>query len=135
MERGFPMMGHTGAARAAVENMTKTMAIEMAENGVRVNAVAPGTIFSQSARDNYAYDVFEAAKPHIPAKRLGTPEEVSSAVCFLLSPGGSFITGATLRVDAGSSLYSQQMYHISDHNKMPEYKWQDELDDTNKSKL
>lgn len=45
MSRGFPMMGHTGAARAAVENMTKTMAIEMINSGVRVNAVAPGTIF------------------------------------------------------------------------------------------
>ena len=78
IDRGFPLMGHTGAARAAVQNLTKTMAIEMMESGVRVNAVAPGTIFSQSARDNYAFDVFELARPHIPAKRLGTPEEIGN---------------------------------------------------------
>ena len=54
----------------------RSHAIEFAESGVRVNCVAPGVIFSQTARDNYAFDVFGAAKPGIPAKRLGTPEEV-----------------------------------------------------------
>ena len=47
------------------------MAIEWIANGVRVNAVSPGTIFSQTASDNYAIDVFQMAIPHIPAKRLG----------------------------------------------------------------
>ena len=54
----------------------RSHAIEFADSGVRVNCVAPGVIFSQTARDNYAFDVFGAAKPGIPAKRLGTPEEV-----------------------------------------------------------
>lgn len=126
MFRGFPMMSHTGAARAAVENLTKSLATEWAENGVRVNAVAPGVIFSPSARDNYSVDVFSEARSEIPAKRLGTPEEVSSAVCFLLSPGASFINGATLRVDAGGSLYSRLMKVIPEHSKMPAYKWQEE---------
>ena len=49
----------------------RTMAIEWIANGVRVNAVSPGTIFSQTASDNYAIDVFQMAIPHIPAKRLG----------------------------------------------------------------
>ena len=88
------------------------MAIEMMESGVRVNAVAPGTIFSQSARDNYAFDVFELARPHIPAKRLGTPEEIASAVCYLLSPAAAYVTGTTLTVDGGSSLYSPPMVQI-----------------------
>ena len=124
----------------------RTMAIEMIENGVRINAVAPGTIFSQTARDNYAYDVFEAAKPYIPAKRLGTPEEVAAAVCFLMSPAAAFITGTTVTVDGGQTLYSPPMvqiggnirnpysrffklhitkpsFSISDHEKIPSYDW------------
>ena len=124
----------------------RTMAIEMIENGVRINAVAPGTIFSQTARDNYAYDVFEAAKPYIPAKRLGTPEEVAAAVCFLMSPAAAFITGTTVTVDGGQTLYSPPMvqiggnirenlivnfqttiesifFSISDHEKIPPYEW------------
>ena len=52
--------------------------MEWAADGVRVNAVAPGIIFSQTARDNYAVDVFAMAEPHIPAKRLGTPQEVNN---------------------------------------------------------
>jgi len=124
MFRGFPLMAHTGAARAAVDNLTKTLSVEFAENGVRVNSVAPGVIFSKSAKDNYEVDVFDMAKPHIPAQRLGTPEEVSSAVCFLLSPGAAFINGATLRVDSGSSLYSRLFTQISPHDKMPPYHWQ-----------
>ena len=54
----------------------RSHAVEWSDSGVRVNCVAPGVVFSQTARDNYAFDVFSAAKPHIPAKRLGTPEEV-----------------------------------------------------------
>jgi len=126
MFRGFPMMSHTGAARAAVENLTKTLSVEFAESGVRVNCVAPGVIFSDTARANYPVDVFEMSKPEIPAQRLGTPDEISSAVTFLLSPGASFISGATLRVDSGSSLYAKQFTRISPHDNMPAYKWQDD---------
>jgi len=123
VERGFPLMGHTGAARAAVQNLTKTMAIEWIANGVRVNAVSPGTIFSQTASDNYAIDVFQMAIPHIPAKRLGTPAEISSAVCYLNSPAAAYITGTTLNVDGGSSLYSPPLVPVEDHDKMPAYEW------------
>eukprot|EP00096_Caligus_rogercresseyi_P013616 TRINITY_DN6245_c0_g1_i1.p1 TRINITY_DN6245_c0_g1~~TRINITY_DN6245_c0_g1_i1.p1 ORF type:complete len:276 (-),score=25.96 TRINITY_DN6245_c0_g1_i1:18-845(-) len=122
-QRGFPMMGHTGAARAGVENLTKTLALEWAQNGVRVNSVAPGPVFSPTASDNYAYDLFSAVKTNLPTKRCGTPEEVSSSVCFLLSPGASFISGATLMVDGGSVLYSPPMYSIPEHDKQPPYTW------------
>ncbi|CAG0896907.1 unnamed protein product [Darwinula stevensoni] len=125
MYRGFPMMAHTGAARAGVENLTRSLAIEWAASGVRVNAVCPGSsIYSKTARENYGEnDVFETVRPFVPAKRLGTPQEVSSAVCFLLSPGAAFISGATLRVDAGGSLYSNLMWNIPEHDRIPPYEW------------
>ncbi|XP_047445124.1 peroxisomal trans-2-enoyl-CoA reductase isoform X1 [Mugil cephalus] len=122
MWKGFPGMAHTGAARAAVDNLTKSLAIEWAASGVRVNAVAPGTIFSKTAMANYKElgpQLFARSVPLIPAKRLGLPEEISSAVCFLLSPAASYISGATLRVDAGQSLY-HSMWEIPDHSAWPE---------------
>ncbi|XP_068604560.1 peroxisomal trans-2-enoyl-CoA reductase [Brachionichthys hirsutus] len=122
MWRGFPGMAHSGAARAAVDNLTKSLAIEWAPSGVRVNAVAPGTIFSRTAMENYKEsgpELFKLSVPNVPAKRLGVPEEVSSAVCFLLSPGASFVSGATLRVDAGQSLY-RSLWEIPDHSAWPE---------------
>jgi len=126
MFRGFPMMSHTGAARAGIDNLTKSLSVEWASDGVRVNSVAPGSsIYSPTASANYGEDLspFELARPGVPAKRLGSTYEVSSAVCFLLSPGASFISGATLRVDAGGSLYSPQLWQIEDHDKIPEYRW------------
>jgi NAD(P)-dependent dehydrogenase (short-subunit alcohol dehydrogenase family) len=107
MHNGFPMMSHTGATRAGVDNLTKSLAFEFAPLGVRVNAVAPGVILS-SGVDNYAPDfkqAFLGAKQHIPMGRLGTVREVSAAVAFLLSPAAAFITGATLRVDGGEPLF------------------------------
>uniref|UniRef100_A0A4W4EN49 Peroxisomal trans-2-enoyl-CoA reductase n=3 Tax=Electrophorus TaxID=8004 RepID=A0A4W4EN49_ELEEL len=121
MWKGFPGMAHTGAARAAVDNLTKSLAIEWASSGVRINSVAPGTIFSKTAMENYKElgpMMFKMASPCIPAKRLGVPEEISPAVCFLLSPAASFITGAVLKVDAGQSLYST-VWEIPDHCAWP----------------
>lgn len=136
MWKGFPTMSHTGAARAAVDNLTKSLAIEWAASGVRVNSVAPGSsIYSETAAANYGSpDVFNSSIPKIPAKRLGTVEEVSATVCFLLSPAASFISGESVKVDAGASLYST-MWEIPDHNKIPAYTWKtdnaaDDSDDT-----
>jgi len=74
MWNGFPMMAHTGASRAGVDNLTKTLAFEWAQLGIRVNAVAPGVILS-SGVDNYAPDFKKAfldSVNYIPAGRLGT---------------------------------------------------------------
>ena len=78
---------HAGAARAGVDNITKSLAVEWAAHGVRVNSVAPGSsIYSPTAEDNYGEDLdpFELARPGIPAKRLGNTREVSG-VSLLLS--------------------------------------------------
>jgi len=110
-------ISHSGAARAGVVNLTKSLAVEWAEHGVRVNAVAPGSsIYSPTAAANYGDDgaskFFESRIPSIPAQRLGTVEEVSTCVCFLLSPGAAFVTGDTLKVDGGASLYDQPFWRV-----------------------
>ena len=103
---GMPGMGHSGAARAGMDNLTKTAAVEWAASGVRVNAVAPGWIAS-SGMDNYdaGMKTFIASlKNGVPLKRLGTEAEVSAAICFLLSDAAAFITGSTLRIDGAAPL-------------------------------
>lgn len=114
MARGFPGMAHTGAARAGVENLTRTLAIEWVSHGVRVNAVAPGYIASE-AMSRYPEELAQQARRATPMKRLGTVEEVANAVVFLVSPEASFITGQTLYVDGGASLWGD-MWAISDPN-------------------
>ena len=102
--RGFPGMVHTGAARAGVENMTMTLAVEWAQFGILVNAVAPGVIRS-SGTAQYPPQLLERAIKECPLKRAGTCEEVAASIVFLASPAASFITGATLRLDGGQALW------------------------------
>lgn len=109
--RGFPGMVHTGAARAGVENMTKTLAVEWSCHNIRINCIAPGTIES-SGLDQYPpaiQDLFEDAKKAIPAGRFGTVEEVAQATCFMASPMASYINGTTLYVDGAQHLNSDIM--------------------------
>lgn len=106
--RGFPGMVHTGAARAGVDNMTKTLAVEWADFGIRVNAVAPGTIESSglSTYPKPVQELFENIKSGIPMKRFGKVEEIAEATCFLANPQSSYITGVTLYVDGAQHLNS-----------------------------
>lgn len=122
MWNGMPGMGHSGAARAGMENFTKTAAIEWAPAGVRVNAVAPGWIAS-SGMDTYdgaAKAMIPTLKKAVPLQRMGEEAEVSSAVCFLLSQGASFITGATLCVD-GAAPIAGRIWPMSEHNRSEPY--------------
>ena len=102
--RGFPMMVHTGAARAGVENMTMTLSVEWARFGILVNAVAPGIILS-SGTERYPREAIEMAIRNCPLRRAGTVEEVAASIVFLLSPAAQFITGTTLRIDGAQSLW------------------------------
>ena len=115
-----PLQAHTGAARSAVVNLTETLSVEWAMYGVRINAVAPGVIHS-SGLSNYPpavqQSILSSSSANIPLRRLGTVREVAATVVFLLSPGSAFITGATIRVDGGGSLYRPHfevpMHHSS----------------------
>jgi citronellol/citronellal dehydrogenase len=104
MKRGFPGMVHTGAARAGVENVTKTLAIEWAAYGIRVNAVAPGVI-KTTGTDQYPPEILEAAAKRVPLRRIGHAHEVSHLIVYLASKQADFITGQCLYIDGGQSLY------------------------------
>ena len=83
-----------------MDNLTKSLAIEWAQDGIRVNAVAPGSsIYSPTAAANYGDpQLFQRTLPRIPARRLGRPEEIAAAVCYLLSPAAAYVTGETVKV-------------------------------------
>lgn len=96
-----------GIAKAGIIQMTRMLAIEWADHGIRVNAVAPGTVETPSRA------AFFAAEPErrrllmnrIPLHRFGTAEEMAVAVCYLASPQAAYITGQTLLVDGGLTAY------------------------------
>ena len=118
MWNGMPGMGHSGAARAGMVNLTKTAAYEWAAFGVRVNAVAPGWIAS-SGMDSYqgaVKAIIPRLRDHVPLRRLGTEAEVSAAITFLLSPAAAFITGITLAIDGGAPLCTA-MFPGADHDR------------------
>ncbi|MCP4420884.1 MAG: SDR family oxidoreductase [Chloroflexi bacterium] len=118
--RGFPGMAHSAAARAGVENLTKTLAVEWARSGVRVNGVAPGLIRS-SGLDNYpevAQQLIETMIQDFPMKRMGTESETAATIVFLLSPAASYISGESIRIDGGSSLW-RKTWEIEDHDNAP----------------
>jgi citronellol/citronellal dehydrogenase len=120
VERGFPGMVHTGAARAGVQNLTTTLAVEWACPGIRVNAVAPGVI-KTSGTAQYPEEFLEAARKSIPLKRLGGEEEVSHLVVYLCSRVADYVTGQTFLIDGGQSLWSSPWEIPNDVPQSPPY--------------
>lgn len=104
--RGMPGMGHNGAARAGLANLTMTSAVEWAGSNVRVNSVLPGFI-GTTGLDRYpeaAWDGLKRIVNKAPISRHGTAAEVSAAVVFLLSEMAAYITGTEIIVDGGMQL-------------------------------
>ena len=120
---GMPGMGHSGAARSGVDNLTKTASVEWGKSGVRVNAVAPGWILS-SGMDTYSGVFAEVIIPslsnNVPLQRMGTESEVSSAIVYLLSEAAGFVSGVTLRID-GAASQGTRMYPLSDAKNSESY--------------
>lgn len=102
--KGFPGMAHTAAARAGVDSLTKTLAIEWATHKIRINALAPGIIQS-SGLDNYPPEMLTDIASKVPLKRLGSTDEVAYSALFLCSSMANFITGETLYIDGGQRLW------------------------------
>jgi citronellol/citronellal dehydrogenase len=105
--RGMPGVAHTCAARAGVIYASKTVAVEWAPLGIRVNCVAPGVI-STEGMNVYSEEARRAFPQTNPLKRLGRVEEVANAICYLASPAASFITGEVLTIDGGGQLWGDQ---------------------------
>ena len=96
---GMPGMVHSGAARAAVENMTRTLSVEWSRFGVRLVAIAAGQFDTEALRTKYPPQVVDAVAGTIPLGRLGTEEEFAWMVAFLASPAGDFHSGSVITVD------------------------------------
>lgn len=96
---GMPGMVHSGAARAAVENMARTLSIEWARFGILVNAVAVGQIATDTFLTKYPEQMVSKAAETVPLGRLGRAEEVAWQIAYLASPAGDFATGAVFTLD------------------------------------
>lgn len=105
--RGMPGMAHTCAARAGVIHLAKTVAIEWAPLGIRVNCVAPGVIASEGMHVYSPAVQRDYANSNL-MKRFGEVEDIADAICFLAGDTGRFITGETLTVDGGNQLWGDQ---------------------------
>jgi len=96
---GLPGMAHSSAARAAVENLTRVLSIEWARFGIRLTAVAPGPMATETFMTKYPKPVVEGVAGTVPLQRMGTEEEFAWLVAYIASPGGDYLSGAILTLD------------------------------------
>lgn len=113
----MPWFSSYGAARSGLEALTRTMAVELGPLGIRANSVAWGLIRSPRAHDGTGSDS-SRERDLIPLGRRGSVAEVATAVLFLLSDLGSYITGQCVVVDGGLSL---RQSHYGPHDNLPEF--------------
>jgi len=99
--RGRPNTGAYSAIKGAVATLTKVLAGELGPRGIRVNAIAPGSVPTPATAGFVSDEEYERRKKNIPLRRLGATEDVANAIAFLMSPEASFINGAMLAVDGG----------------------------------
>ena len=104
-DRGMPGVAHTVAARAGVIGLTRTVAVEWAPLGIRVNCIAPGLIGTEglAVYPPAAFTEFPKANP---MKHWGTPMDIAEACCYLAGPSGKFITGEVMTIDGGGRLWT-----------------------------
>ena len=103
--RGIPGMVHASAARAALENLAAGLALEWSRYGIRSICVAPGTIATEGLQENYTDEDRQRWAQAVPLGRLGTAQDVSGLISFLVSAGGAYVTGTTVVVDGGADAW------------------------------
>lgn len=91
-------------SKAAVEHMSRTAAIELADHRIRVNTLQPGWTDTPGERKFSSEETLEAASKTLPFGRLGTPEEMAEAILFMCNPRNNYMTGASLLIDGGITL-------------------------------
>ena len=101
--RPLPHTGIYAASKAAVMQITKAAAIELAREGIRVNALAPGYVITDLNREFLESDAGVKLQKRTALHRFATPEELMPALLFLLDPANSYMTGETLTIDGGMS--------------------------------
>ncbi len=100
-ERGYPNTALYSAIKGALSTLTKTLAAELGPRGIRVNALAPGSVPTPGAMGLNDQSEYERRARTIPLRRLGHEDDVSAAAMFLLSPAAAFVNGEILHVDGG----------------------------------
>lgn len=96
---GLPGMTHSSASRAGMESMMKTLSIEWARFDIRLNAIAPGIVGTDTFLTKYPPQFVDGAAETVPLQRLGTPEQIAWMVCHLASPAGDYTTGSVITID------------------------------------
>jgi citronellol/citronellal dehydrogenase len=104
--RGIPGFAHAAPARAALEVLAASLALEWSRHGIRSVCVVPGNIDTEGL-EGYGPEAVEDARRQVPLGRLGRPEEVAEVIAFLASPGGGYVTGTSVLVDGGLDAWGQ----------------------------
>lgn len=113
-----PMTGHYGAAKAGIENLTATMAVEWGHMGIRVNAVAPGAVLTETplaAMDRPSRRRRQIET--IPLRRLGTVDDIGPLCVYLASEEASWLTGEVIQITGGSRIpvgYLTYLHHVNE---------------------
>ncbi len=105
-ERVIPGVAGYSAAKAALVQLTRQMAVELARHRIRVNAIAPGYIATEINRDFFASEAGQAMVKRIPQRRLGTVDDLTGPLLLLASEAGAHMTGSVVTIDGGHSVNS-----------------------------